>query len=91
MKIIKEELASWGNLKEKTKIYMWVLKSYSYFFINGNIRKIDKTNISYIEPHRVIVKDITFLIFDYSNDVYIFNLAKKVRLLELEDHINSIK
>ena len=34
-------------------------------FINGSIRKIEKTNISYIEPHRVIIKNITFLVFNY--------------------------
>ena len=32
--------------------------------INGNIRKIDRTNLSYIEPHRIIIKGITFLAFD---------------------------
>ena len=29
-------------------------------FINGSIRKIEKTNILYIEPHRVIIKNVTF-------------------------------
>lgn len=24
--------------------------------INGNIRNIDKSNLSYIEPHRIIIK-----------------------------------
>ena len=27
--------------------------------INGNIRNITKTNLSYIEPHRIIIKGIT--------------------------------
>ena len=34
--------------------------------INGNIRNIEHTNLSYIEPHRVIIKGITFLAFNYS-------------------------
>ena len=25
--------------------------------INGNVRKIDKTNLTYIEPNRIIIKD----------------------------------
>ena len=29
-------------------------------FLNGSIRKIEKTNLSYIEPHRVIIKNVTF-------------------------------
>ena len=54
------------------------------------LRKIDKTNISYIEPHRVIIKNITFLVFNYSNDVYISNLSKKIKLSELETYLKSI-
>lgn len=38
----------------------------------------------YIEPHRVIIKNTTFLVFNYLNDVYISNLTKKIRLSELE-------
>ena len=34
--------------------------------INENIRNIEHTNLSYIEPHRVIIKGITFLAFNYS-------------------------
>lgn len=32
----------------------------SSMIINNSIREIDKTNISYIEPYRVIIKDDTF-------------------------------
>ena len=35
--------------------------------INGNIRNIKHTNLSYIEPHRVIIKGITFIVFNYNN------------------------
>ena len=52
--------------------------------INGNIRKIDKTNLTYIEPNRIIIKDKTFLIFNYSNEVFIENLYNKIKLSELE-------
>ena len=33
--------------------------------INGNIRNIDLTNITYIEPHRIIIKGVTLLAFNY--------------------------
>lgn len=52
--------------------------------INGNIRKIDKTNLTYIEPNRIIIKDKAFLIFNYSNEVFIENLSNKIKLSELE-------
>ena len=58
--------------------------------INGNIRKIDKTNLTYIEPNRIIIKDKTFLIFNYSNEVFIENLANKIKLSEFEDYLRTI-
>ena len=63
-------------------------------FINGSIRKIDKTNLSYIEPHRIIINDITFLAFNYSTEIYIKNLSKKIQMLNCKtkfhfEEINS--
>ena len=58
--------------------------------INGSIRKIDKTNLSYIEPHKIIVKDTTFLAFNYSTDIYVGSLNKKIQLVELEDYIKNL-
>ena len=39
--------------------------------INGSIQSINKTNISYIEPHRIIYNKTTFLFFNFTNEVYI--------------------
>ena len=58
--------------------------------INGNIRKIDKTNLTYIEPNRIIIKDKTFLIFNFSNEIFIENLSNKIKLSELEDYLKTI-
>ena len=90
MKIIKQELRFEESLKQRLE-FICEFSKVTPTFINGSIRKIDKTNISYIEPHKVIIKNITFLVFNYSNDVYISNLTKKINLSELEDYINSIK
>ena len=90
MQIVKEELQFDDNLKKRLE-FICEFSKVTPTFINGSIRKIDKTNISYIEPHRVIVKDTTFLVFNYSNDVYVSNPYKKIKLSELEDYINSIK
>ena len=90
MQIVKEELQFDDRLKKRLE-FICEFSKVTPTFINGSIRKINKTNISYIEPHRVIVKDTTFLVFNYSNDVYVSNLYKKIELSELEDYINSIK
>lgn len=78
MNIIKEESQFEESLKQRLEFICKFLKV-TATFINGSIRKIEKTNISYIEPHRVIIKDITFLVFNYSNDVYISNLVNNVK------------
>ena len=90
MKIIKQELEFEECLKQRLE-FICEFSKVTPIFINGSIRKIEKTNISYIEPHRVTVKDTTFLVFNYSNDVYISNLSKKIKISELENYINSIK
>ena len=55
--------------------------------INGNLRIIDKTNLTYLEPHRIIINDITFLSFNYSNEVFIEILNNKIKLSELENYL----
>jgi len=59
-------------------------------FINGNIRNIDKTNLSYIEPHRIIIKGITFLAFNYSRTLFVDNLSNKLELKDLESFIKQL-
>jgi len=46
--------------------------------------------LAYVEPYKVIIKNITFLVFNYSTDIYIKNLNNKIQLLELENHIKII-
>ena len=58
--------------------------------INGSIRSIECTNISYIEPHRIIIKDKTLLAFNYSNELYVEGLNQKVEIKDLEKYIKSI-
>ncbi len=89
MKIIKEELDFEENLKQRLE-FICEFAKVKPKFVNGSIRKIEKTNLSYIEPHRVIIKNTTFLVFNYSNDVYISNLTKKIKLSELENYIKTM-
>ena len=48
--------------------------------INGSIRRIDKTNLTYIEPHRIYIKNNLYLAFNYSSEIYVNNLGKKIKL-----------
>ena len=89
MKIIKEELQFEEGLKQRLEFICGFAKV-TPTFINGSIRKIEHTNLSYIEPHRAIIKNTIFLVFNYSNDVYISNLSKKIKLSQLETYLKSI-
>ena len=87
--IIKEELSLEESLRKKIE-FICDFTNNKPTIINGSIRKIDKTNLSYIEPHKIIVKDTTFLAFNYSNEIYIKNLSQKIKLSELEDYLKGI-
>ncbi len=58
--------------------------------INGSIRNIDKSNLSYVESHRIIIKGITFLAFNYSKTLYVGNLSNKLKLKDLETFIKEL-
>ena len=87
--IIKQEITIEESLKQRLE-FICEFCNTTPTFIKGSIRKIDKTNLSYIEPHRIIIKGKIFLVFNYSQDIYINNLSKKIKLSELENYIRSI-
>ena len=87
--IIKTKLEFDSNLKKRIE-FICNFCNVTPKIINGNIRKIDKTNLTYIEPHRVIIKGITFLVFNYSNTLYINNLSNKIELRDLETFIKQL-
>ena len=87
--ITKKELIIESELKNKIE-FICSFCNTTPIIINGNIRKINKTNLNYIEPHRIIIKGITFLAFNYSNEIFIENLSNKIKLSELENYLKSI-
>ena len=84
--IIKEEISLEKSLKKKIE-FICEFAKVQPTIINVRIRKIDKTNLTYIEPNRIIINDITFLAFNYSNEIFIENLSNKIKLSELENYI----
>ena len=87
--ITKEKLEIDNELKKKIE-FICSFCNTTPIIINGNIRKINKTNLNYIEPHRIIIKGITFLAFNYSNEIFIENLSKSIKLSDLETYLKQI-
>ena len=87
--IIKEEIEIEESLESRLRVICDFCNT-TPTIINGSIRKIDKTNLTYIEPHRIIIKDNLYLAFNYSNEIYVQNLGKKIKLSELENYIKQV-
>ena len=87
--VIKKEIDMEESLKERLEIICDFCNT-TPTIINGSIRKIDKTNLNYIEPHRIIINNVMFLAFNYSNEIYINNLSKKIKISELENYIKTM-
>ena len=87
--VIKKEIDMEESLKKRLEIICDFCNT-TPTIINGSIRKIDKTNLNYIEPHRIIINNVMFLAFNYSNEIYINNLSKKIKISELENYIKNM-
>ncbi len=57
---------------------------------NGSVRTIEHTNISYVEPHRIVIKGVTYLAFNYEPNVYVENLSKCIPIKDLVEYIKSL-
>lgn len=87
--ITKKELEINNELKKKIE-FICSFCNTTPTIINGNIRKINKTNLNYIEPHRIIIKGVTFLAFNYSNEIFVENLSQRINLADLENYIRGL-
>ena len=87
--IIKEELSLEESLKKGME-FICDFTNNKPTIINGSIRKVDRTNLIYIEPHRIIINNIIFLAFNYSNEIFIENLSNTIKLFELEAYLKII-
>lgn len=90
MQIIKEKLEIEDTLKKKVKNILMFLNIKAKLEI-GNIINIPKTNIAYIEPHKLVIDNITYLFFNECENVYINTLEESIPFNELENYIKIHK
>ena len=76
--VIKQEVRMEESLESRLKIICDFCNT-TPTIINGSIRRVEYTNLTYIEPHRIII-NATFLAFNYSNEIFIENLNNKIKL-----------
>ena len=59
-------------------------------FINGSAISIDRTNLHYVEPHKLFIGKHLFLFFNYSMDIYYQTLNNKIEMKELYTFIKNL-
>ena len=87
--VIKQEVRMEEALKKKLEFICGFCNT-KCEIKKGSIRTIERTNLSYVEPHRIIIKGITFLAFNYETNIYIENLSNKIKISEFENYLKSI-
>ena len=90
MQIIKEQLEIDETLNKKIDNILKFLNIKTKVK-NGNIIHISKTNLAYIEPHKLVINDITYLFFNECKNVYINTLEQLIPFNELENYIKMHK
>ena len=90
LNIIKEKLDLSPDLRKKIN---WASKytSTSITLEKGHLIKLEPTNLAYVDPHKVIINNYTFLFFNGIDDFYINNLKEKHNLSELENYFKLAK
>ncbi len=89
--VIKQEVRMEEHLRKRLE-FICEFCRVKPIIINGNLRTIDKTNLTYLEPHRIIINNNTFLVFNYSNDIFIENLKQADKnSSELKQNSKDIK
>ena len=87
LNIIKKEINMSKELLSKIE-WTCKMKNVKPKIYNGTLRIIEHTNLAYVEPHRVIIKDKLYLFFNEQDYFYIGNLKKKYPLSKLQEYIS---
>lgn len=90
MQIIKKKLDIEETLNKKIKNMLMFL-NIKEKIQKGSIINIPKTNLAYIEPHKLVINDITYLFFNECENVYINTLEEFIPFNELENYIKTHK
>ena len=95
--IIKQEITIDKFLKQRLE-FICEFTGTTPTFINGSIRKIDKTNLSYVEFHKIIIKDKIFSkkdtrekYMDFSRDLYIHGIIDDKEMYSIKEDYDYVK
>ena len=84
-----KELVISEELKKKVDMICKFACVNNYSFENGNIVNLRNTNIAYVKPHILKVKDNDYLIFENSDYVSINGYKDKLKFTNFCDYIKE--
>ena len=87
IQIVKRKINMTEELCSKIK-WVCTFKNCVPMIKNGSLKIIEHTNLAYVEPHRVIIKDKLFLFFNDHDYFYIGNLKNKYPISRLNDMVD---
>jgi len=88
LEITKKELEFDEEIKRKVDIVCKFCHTKAKY-VNGSVRTIDKTNLAYVEPHRIYIDSLVFLIFNGSESIFLNSLTNRYELKDLERILKS--
>ena len=89
VRVITQEIEIEESLKKRIE-FICSFCNTTPIIETGSLRTIERTNLAYVEPHRIIIKGINFLAFNYETSIYIESLENKISISDLESYIKSI-
>ena len=88
LQVTKKEINMSKELLSKIE-WTCKMKKVKPEIINGCLRIVEHTNLAYVEPHRVIIKDSLYLFFNEHDYFYVNDLSTKYPLSKLQEHISG--
>ena len=89
VRVITQEIEIEESLKKRIE-FICSFCNTTPIIENGCLRIIERPNLAYVEPHRIIIKGINFLAFNYETFIYVESLENKILISDLEEYIKSI-
>jgi len=87
--VLVKEIKIDNNLKQKIE-FICKFAHTKPIFVNGSMRIIDKTNLMYIEPHKIYIDNNLYLVFNNSDYIYINNFSKKIKISAFENYLKNL-
>lgn len=93
MEYLSEKLVRSEELENKIR-FICSYSASKYEVIEGHIINIDRTNISFIEPHRIIItiKNYKLLVIYYDKDnMFLYDRRTQIDIKKLDTLLKHIK